>query len=128
MKHLWTFILIIFLLAPSIAKFSVVVWWNSNLEQIIKTECVNRFNRKSLCNGHCILADRLSKINGERQKNQAVASNILSHDFETYFFKINKKLQPLTSQINFRKNSNFNYLIRNDRGHTLSPFVPPSLV
>lgn len=95
---------------------------------IVKTECINRFNRKSTCNGHCVLADRLSKINGERQKNQALASNILNHDFETYFFKINKKLRSLNSLVKTTKESNFNYIIRNDRGHTLSPFVPPSFV
>ena len=95
---------------------------------IVKTECINRFNRKSTCNGHCVLADRLSKINVERQRNQALASIILNHDFEVYIFKINKKLKPLYSLVKIIKESNFNYIIRNDRGHTLSPFVPPSFV
>lgn len=101
-------------MAPTLSKLGVMAWWAGHLEDIIKTECINRFDASSMCRGKCVLADELSKWDESTSNANEVITGIILHQSEIYIIS---KYQSITNQTKITEinlDDNFNYLLRSD--------------
>lgn len=70
MKRLVAGLLLLIVLAPSIARVIYIGYWNINQEVIEKTFCENMDKPEMECHGQCHLEKTLKKIDDSKEENE----------------------------------------------------------
>jgi hypothetical protein len=70
MRAAFSAILLLMLWAPALLKFSIVVWYASNIDYVATRLCENRNRPERHCNGKCYLYKQLAKADGADKNNR----------------------------------------------------------
>ncbi|WP_264521341.1 hypothetical protein [Flavobacterium sp. N1994] len=77
MKPLVAISFIVALFWQSLYQTGYILYWNINQDNIIKTECINRFKPMMHCNGKCVLYRQLKKAADEEAENNKFPVSVL---------------------------------------------------